>query len=446
MSSSDIDFSPGQKDVIFAVIIVGSILSIIGSGAIILNTILFNNFFGKNKIWNRIIFYLSLCDLCGSIDLICGRSFVEGNDPQRCRFQGLRIQFFFIGSALWTAAIAINIFLVVVMNKEIYEIERFEWVYHIFIWGICLASSLFLFIKDYNRTDNKFIVGDAMFWCWITNDGGQYRLYLFFGPLWIIFFINLAVFIIMKIVIKKKNIDTNQIYAKNSIASRYHLYLLVLVVTWFWGTVNRIQNNVHTGKPIYPLYLLHAIFTPLQGFLNSIVYFWCTVIKHFIDLTKNIKKEQDDINERRRRRENDQEEGNNSRSRRNKSERDVYDNYYVYNPRPSPVHHHRISNGKNKGKAKIRRPSQDKKNITKEEKIHIVGKPTEEKLIVVEHRTSRNSSRNSKNSNNSKGKQSIEENRYSGESQQYEKTNDETLISITYANSITPMINKETKK
>jgi len=67
------DFTKEQTDIIFAVIIIGSILSIIGSGAIILNTILFNNFRGKNKIWNRIIFFLSLCDLCGSIDLICGR-------------------------------------------------------------------------------------------------------------------------------------------------------------------------------------------------------------------------------------------------------------------------------------------------------------------------------------------------------------------------------------
>jgi len=117
------------------------------------------------------------------------------------------------------------------MNKEIYEIERFEWLYHVVIWGLSFASSLFFFIKDYGRKDN-FIMGDAKFWCWISDNGSQYRLYLFFGPLWLIFFINLAVFITMKIVIKKRNIDTSQIYAKNSIASRYHLYLLVLVVTW----------------------------------------------------------------------------------------------------------------------------------------------------------------------------------------------------------------------
>ncbi|OUM62976.1 hypothetical protein PIROE2DRAFT_10610 [Piromyces sp. E2] len=434
MNENNSSFSEKEKDLIFLVIIVGAILSIIGSGAIILNTIVFNNFFGKNKIWNRIIFFLSLCDLCGSIDLICGKSAI-GSDVQTCRSQGLRIQFFFIGSALWTCAIAINIFLVVVMNKEIYEIERFEWMYHIVIWGICVTTSLFLFFQDYNRKNDEYIVGNATFWCWITNYGRQYRLYLFFGPLWVIFLINLAVFIIMKIVIKKKNIDTTQIYAKNSIASRYHLYLLVLVITWFWGTVNRIQNITNNEKPVFVLYLLHAIFTPLQGFLNSVVYFWCTVIKYFIDLNKNIQKEQDNIRELRRRRNSEQGMDEGMSRSRGKSERDIYDNYYVYNPRPLPTRHQR--NSKCKGKSRPRRSSDDKIPSSKEIKNTVIY-PSDEKQIIIKHKSMKKE----------KEKQNIEEeeNPYSSENQQYEKPNEETYISITYASSITPMLNKSSRK
>jgi len=66
-------FTDDQKNIIFSIIIIGSIFSIIGTGAVILTTILFNNFRGKNKIWNRIIFFLCLSDMCGSIDLLLGK-------------------------------------------------------------------------------------------------------------------------------------------------------------------------------------------------------------------------------------------------------------------------------------------------------------------------------------------------------------------------------------
>jgi len=354
-------FSEGQKTVIFTVIIIGSMFSVLGSGAIILHTIIFKNFLGKNKIWNRIIFCLSLCDLCGSLDLMLGHYMLDedhfGNHGA-CKFQGLRIQFFFIGSVLWTAAIAINIFLVVVMKKEIYQIERFEYIYHIVIWGICILSSVLLYITDINKKEGNYIIGEATFWCWITNNGCYLRLYFFFGPLWIIFFFNFLAYITMIITCKKKNIDKSQIYAENNndIASRCHLYLLVLFATWIWGTVNRIQNTIDKDHPIYSLNLLQAIFTPLQGFLNSVVYFWYSVIKHFIDLRRNIQKEENHMRELRNshnhhHHHHHNEEGLTSRSsnRQNYSDNDIYDNFYVYKPKPSPLY---INKGKCKDKGK----------------------------------------------------------------------------------------------
>jgi len=49
---------------------IGAILSTVGSGAIIVSIICAKNFFGKNNMWNRIIFFMCLCDLCGSIDIL----------------------------------------------------------------------------------------------------------------------------------------------------------------------------------------------------------------------------------------------------------------------------------------------------------------------------------------------------------------------------------------
>jgi len=49
---------------------VNSLLSLIGSGAVIISTFVTKNFFGKGKLWNRFIFILSFWDMCGSIDLL----------------------------------------------------------------------------------------------------------------------------------------------------------------------------------------------------------------------------------------------------------------------------------------------------------------------------------------------------------------------------------------
>ena len=52
------------------------------------------------------------------------------------------------------------------------------------------------------------------------------------------------------------------------------LFLIAFFVVWLWGSVNRIQEIVEPGNPIFVLALLHATFTPLLGFANFVVYFW----------------------------------------------------------------------------------------------------------------------------------------------------------------------------
>eukprot|EP00833_Pecoramyces_ruminatium_P018862 jgi/Orpsp1_1/1192894/evm.model.d7180000096738.1 len=59
-----------QIKVIQALIDCGALISVLGSSAIIISIISTGNFLGKGKIWNRIIFFMSFCDMCGSFDLL----------------------------------------------------------------------------------------------------------------------------------------------------------------------------------------------------------------------------------------------------------------------------------------------------------------------------------------------------------------------------------------
>jgi len=60
--------------------------------------------------------------------------------------------------------------------------------------------------------------------------------------------------------------------ARANIATKLIAYPLVLVICWFWGTVNTLQNSFDS----YPGYLwlngLHIFFAASTGILNAIFY------------------------------------------------------------------------------------------------------------------------------------------------------------------------------
>lgn len=243
-----------------------------------------------------------------------------------------------------------NIFIVAILDKEIDVVERFEYIIHIIIWSLSLLLTVPLYFLENLYESNEPVIGNATFWCWITDKHSNLRMIFFFGPIWIVFFFNAFVYISMEIINKKRNKDMTETYAKYSVARRSNLYLLVLFITWIWGTINRIQNLIHSGHPQFILYLLHATFTPLQGFLNSMVYFWYSVIEHFFEVKKEIQKQEDNRRKNRVRRNSSArlEEGRPIKLVRKRSDRDLFDNYYVYKPNlSSSRHNHKEKNNNN---------------------------------------------------------------------------------------------------
>ena len=51
------------------------------------------------------------------------------------------------------------------------------------------------------------------------------------------------------------------------------MYPLILIVTWLFGTVNRLQNSIEPDEPKYWLYMAQAVTMHLQGFLFGAVFF-----------------------------------------------------------------------------------------------------------------------------------------------------------------------------
>jgi len=53
---------------------------------------------------------------------------------------------------------------------------------------------------------------------------------------------------------------------------RMRLYLLVFMLCIGVGAINRIQNFIAPDSPLFWLNIFDASISPLQGFLNSLVY------------------------------------------------------------------------------------------------------------------------------------------------------------------------------
>jgi len=59
---------------------------------------------------------------------------------------------------------------------------------------------------------------------------------------------------------------------EQAIGRRLRLYMFVFILVRLWSVANRLQNWLNPDDPRFELYLLHSIFSPLQGFFNVLAY------------------------------------------------------------------------------------------------------------------------------------------------------------------------------
>ncbi len=60
--------------------------------------------------------------------------------------------------------------------------------------------------------------------------------------------------------------------SQSDVNRRLILYCLCFAGFRFWALVNRCQNVTSPNHPLFGLYLLHALFSPLQGLGNALVF------------------------------------------------------------------------------------------------------------------------------------------------------------------------------
>jgi len=103
--------------------------------------------------------------------------------------------------------------------------------------------------------------------CWIKGSFPSFRFGFYYGPMAFIWLANVILYIL---IIRKAAVTTSTAF--KTVVVRLSLYILAAVLANFPALVNRIQNLIDPNRPIFVLFVLHALCNPLQGFVNAIVY------------------------------------------------------------------------------------------------------------------------------------------------------------------------------
>lgn len=250
-----------------------SVLSMIGSTFIIISYWYFKDL---RKFSFTLVAWLSFADIMNQVVDFAQPSPVDMIKMQAgliditsgCYVQAIGDGIFELSSVLWSAAISVTLHLSVFKRIHQEQLqEKFYW-YHVACFGI----PLLLLIPP--GADKAF--GPAGAWCWIIESKQVWRWLTFYVPMWscliavgVIYF--RVIRLLRRTVAQSGEHDTTAVTIQR-ILQRLKWYPFILVIVWFFPTVNRFVEAASGGKQYFGLYLLQRCFSASQGLLNAIAY------------------------------------------------------------------------------------------------------------------------------------------------------------------------------
>ncbi|KAF4497635.1 G coupled receptor like [Fusarium agapanthi] len=158
-----------------------SVLSLVGC---LFSSTTFCLYDAFHKPINRLVFYASFGNIMASVCFIMADSFIDAPDGAGCQIQAFLLHTFVGADALWTLAMAINVYLAFYYRFDAQRLRKMELPYLLLCYGIpSLPAFVFIFLKN---GDGVRVYGSAVQWCWITSSWDILRIATFYGPIWVI--------------------------------------------------------------------------------------------------------------------------------------------------------------------------------------------------------------------------------------------------------------------
>ncbi|KAI1262166.1 hypothetical protein F5Y18DRAFT_162093 [Xylariaceae sp. FL1019] len=158
----------------------GSVLSLLGCILIIITFSTSNAF---HKPINRLVFYASFGNILTNIGTLIAMAYLKHENSVGCQFQGFLIQTFLPADALWTLAMAFNVYLTFYCKFDAAKLRKMEKWYLLICYGVPFIPGLaFIFISSEPKGR---IYGNATLWCWVSSGWDVLRIATFYGPVWL---------------------------------------------------------------------------------------------------------------------------------------------------------------------------------------------------------------------------------------------------------------------
>ncbi|KAL2911073.1 hypothetical protein HK105_207385 [Polyrhizophydium stewartii] len=199
------------------------------------------------------------------------------------------IEHFGLVSVFIGLAIALSMMYIVFFNGSIRFVQKFEWgiIAACFAIPLPITATMFIYTED-----GEHIYGDADFWCWITSKHGTSQFAFLFVIQWAVFAFQILAFVLTWIGLRRvendlarsattptatgKSTGSNKKYNK-LMSKRMMAYTLAFIICRTPSTANRLYPLI-TGKPLFELSLLQAVFSPLTGFIDCLVFLYIRYI------------------------------------------------------------------------------------------------------------------------------------------------------------------------
>ncbi|KIX96264.1 uncharacterized protein Z520_08042 [Fonsecaea multimorphosa CBS 102226] len=188
---------------------VASVFSVLGAAFIIATFVSDSKF---RKPINRLVFFAAWGNLFANVATLIARSGIKlGLTSPLCQFQGFLIHWFMPADALWTFAMACNVYLSFFRQYDASQLRSLEWRYLGACYGIpFIPAFVFLFVSSGDRGK---VYGDAVLWCWVSTDWNALRIASFYGPVWLIILLTMFIYVKVGVVVfrwRKQLLSLNQ--------------------------------------------------------------------------------------------------------------------------------------------------------------------------------------------------------------------------------------------
>jgi len=215
----------------------------------------------------RLIMYLTISASLDTIPYFMGH---PDEDDNFCTFQAFMMTWFDWSVLLWVCCLTHSLYVNVIKLRPS---EQYERMYQFTAWGLALMIAMIPLIAG--------MYGPAGMWCWVRSEYTWMQFGIWYFPLFVTIFVLFCSngYIFYSVNKKARQwqgtynpaVESDKKFLKEQVQP-LKFYPVVYLLISFFPLINRIQNASSPDEPVFALYLIHSIMSPLQGFLNAGVY------------------------------------------------------------------------------------------------------------------------------------------------------------------------------